>query len=394
MAYTATAEMAVFGKFELLEQIGGGRLSEVFRVARAGHHHGLNVALKRVLPSLITEDRFVKLVIREAGLLTRLDHGDLCDCHEMGVVDGCAFLTMQLVDGCTLRAMMRRLSQLGVTLPTPALIAIGQQLAGVLDYLHRHGDEPLVHLDLSPQNMLIARQGQLKLIDFGIARYLDGHNPPPLEGKIAGTVGYMAPEQAAGATFLDARADQFGLGVLLWEMCFGRRLFRGNTTETWRRMRSGSVPEVVVPADRPVELLKIIGRMLAPDPDDRFDNMGGVSEALDAVTSSIDGGARPLSALVNRLLTDPQFDPFDKVNLTRRQRSAPIAAGDIPTGEVPIGVREGEGHDEYEELSISVDHGHGTTAAQLRAEVPDLGDGPPVSPFIETLSDNNHNKLW
>ncbi|MBW2536071.1 MAG: serine/threonine protein kinase [Deltaproteobacteria bacterium] len=377
--------MAVFGKFQLLEQIGGGRLSEVFRVGRIGRTGGPNVALKRVLPSLITEEQFVQLVVREAAMITRLAHRNLCNCHEMGVIDGSAFLTLRLVDGCTLRAMMRRLSQLGVTLPTTAIIAVGQQLASVLDYLHRRNPTPLVHLDLSPQNVMINRDGTIKLIDFGIARYLDGHDPPPLAGKIAGTVGYMSPEQASGAALLDARADQYGLGILLWEMCFTQRLFRGNTAETWRRMRTGDVPETEPLTPRPAELLSLIARMLDPQPDRRLADLEAVRKALEAQSSSTESGVRPLSALVSRLVSDPEFDPFDKVNLAKH--AVQPESSDVPTGEQPIVTADGNGDgnpgDEYEELVIEVDQGEGTPAAQVRSAVPEL-ETPPVSPFLET----------
>lgn len=232
-----------FGKFRLLQRIGGGRLSQVYRIGRIwGEEAAPRVVLKRVAPELIGEPAFVTLVAREAGLLSRLTHPNLCACQEMGVIDGCAFLTLDLVDGCTIRALLRRLAQMEIRLATSAVLATAAQAAEVLDYLHRRCPTPLIHLDLSPQNVMISREGQLKLIDFGIARFLDGHDPPPLEGRIAGTVGYMSPEQARGDKRIDARADQYALGILLWEMLSGRRLFAGNTPETWRRMRHGEAP--------------------------------------------------------------------------------------------------------------------------------------------------------
>jgi len=372
--------MGSFGKFQLLEQIGGGRLSEVFRVARRNRQRGPNIALKRVIPALIGEEAFATLVVREASLLTRLHHESLCTCHEMGVVDGCAFLTLELVDGCTLRALMRRMSQLGVSLPASALLGIGQQLATVLEYLHSRGADGIVHLDLSPQNVLLSRDGRVKLIDFGIARYLDGHDPPPLAGKIAGTIGYMSPEQAAGAHAIDERADQSGLGILLWELCYGQRLFRGNTAETWKRMRGGVLPVTTPPADRAPAMLALIRRLLAVDPQRRFSGIGEPKQRLAALARSPTEGEQTLAALVRRLLAQPDFDPFDKINL-RRARARHTAA-DVPTGEVPIAG-------EYEALEIRVDLGPGTIAAQLREAIPEIGDGPPSSPFLKVIAEPN-----
>ncbi|MBW2733106.1 MAG: protein kinase, partial [Deltaproteobacteria bacterium] len=170
-----------FGKFKIIERIGGGRLSQVFRIDRNWSSTAAEpqIVLKRVAPELIAERAFVQLVTREAGVLSRLSHENLCVCQEMGVIDGCAFLTLEQVDGCTLRALLRRLSQMRIGLTTSAVLAIAYQAARVLDYLHRQCSTPLAHLDLSPQNVMITRDGTLRLIDFGIARFLSGDDPPP-----------------------------------------------------------------------------------------------------------------------------------------------------------------------------------------------------------------------
>jgi serine/threonine protein kinase len=373
-----------FGKFSLLQRIGGGRLSQVYRVtpwwAPPDEREGPPVALKRVQPALIAEPAFVQLVVREAGLLARLRHSSLCECQELGVIDGCAFLTLDLVDGCTLRALMRRLSRLQVTLPPSAVTTVACKLAAVLEYLHTGCDTPLVHLDLSPQNVMLDRDGDLRLIDFGIARYLDGKNPPPLGGKIAGTVGYMSPEQATGEE-LDPRADQYGLGILLWEMLSGQRLYRGNTRETWRRMRMGEVPPArEALKSTPEPLARAVTRLLAPDPDRRFASMTAAREALEQTTSDPISGLRPLSALVRRWMEDTAFDPFDVVRDPDPVLEHP---GDIPTG-APSGEFA------YDDISIEVDHGEGTPGALVRAAVTESGGESgggeaPVSPFLETI---------
>jgi serine/threonine protein kinase len=373
-----TSMESSFGKFRLLRQIGGGRLSQVFQVcAFCAYPEPLaapTVALKRVLPALIGEPAFVQLVVRESGLLARLTHASLCQCHELGVIDGCAFLTLDLVDGCTLRALMRRTSRLGIQLPPSAVVAVGLQLAEVLAYLHEGCATPLVHLDLSPQNVMLSRDGELKLIDFGIARFRDGHNPPPLGGRIAGTVGYMSPEQARGEE-LDPRSDQFGLGILLWELLSGRRAFRGNTPETWKRMRTGQLPggpELLTEA--PEELTAAVLRLLRRDPTRRFGSMAEARDRLALATSDPHSGRRPLAALVQRLMADPSFDPFDVVH----HHAAALEDQDIPPG------REGptEG---YAELAIEVDHGAGTPSSLVRAALP--GAELPESPFLETVPD-------
>jgi serine/threonine protein kinase len=372
-----------FGKFVLLQRIGGSRLSQVFLVGPAPALEPGEwppVALKRVSPAMIGEPAFVTLVVREAGLLARLDHPSLCACHELGVVDGCPFLTLDLVAGCTLRALMRRLARHDALLPPSAVIALGHQLAEVLDYLHRRCPTPLVHLDLSPQNVMVAESGALKLIDFGIARFLDGHAPPPVGERIAGTIGYMSPEQARGEP-VDARADQFGLGILLYELCAGRRLYRGNTQESWRRMRHGSTPPLAEAIARaPEELRAVVARLLAPRPELRFPEMGAAREALAAASSTPLSGQRPLAALVALLLGDPAFDPFD----TRlpRERDALAVPDDLPRGEhagPPLGL------DGYAEIRIEIADGAGTPGSLVREAISASRSGelPAYSPFLE-----------
>jgi eukaryotic-like serine/threonine-protein kinase len=369
-----------FGKFTLVQRIGGGRLSQVFRVTREGvTGPAPKVALKRVNPLLIGDSAFVQLLVREAGLLAHLSHESLCCCQELGVIDGCAFLTLDLVDGCTLRALLRHLSARAVKLPSSAVLAIGFQLAHVLQYLHRDCATPLVHLDLSPQNVMISRQGDVKLIDFGIARQIDGENPPPVGQKIAGTVGYMSPEQARGAV-VDARADQYGLGILLWEMLAGRRLFRGNTTDTWQRMRNGQTPAPqVFLHDAPEALVAIVTRLLQPEVDKRYRDIAEVVAQMEGSSSSPLSGRRPLAALVQRLMGDTSFDPFDVVNV---QLDPEPQATDIPLGTALLGAAEAEA---YVDLRIEVDFGEGTPGSMVRAILPERAAPPPISPFLETL---------
>jgi serine/threonine-protein kinase len=376
--------MSQFGKYQLLDQIGGGRLSQVFRIARLGapsnHGHLPKTALKRVRPDVIGEPAFVQLVVREASLLARLSHPSLCQCQEMGVVDGSAFLTLDLVEGCTLRALMRRISRLGVHMPAASITSIGYQLTQVLTYLHEGSDVSLIHLDLSPQNVMITREGEVKLIDFGIARHLDGSNPPPLDGKIAGTVGYMSPEQARGRE-LDRRSDQFGLGILLYEMLSGRRAFRGNTRETWERLCRGEILEAEAAlAWVPAEVRETVLRLLRPDPDERFPNMGAVLQRVEAAVSDPLAGRPPLATLVQRLLQDKSFDPFDVVKL---QAPSPDTPDDIPRGEIAPRGTNGNG-ESYAEISIEVDQlGDGTPGSLVRAALP--METVPDSPFLETI---------
>lgn len=355
-----------FGKFRLLQQIGGGQLSQVFRVSSSWNHTPTDIALKRVSPSLIVHRNYIQIVVREAGLLSRLTHPNLCQCQEMGVIDGCAFFTLELVNGCTLRALIKRMSEEKKALPTVAIAAIAKQLSEVLHYLHHHPTHPLIHLDLSPQNVMISVDGQIKLIDFGIARFLDGNDPPPLEGKLAGTIGYMSPEQASGSSSLDTRSDQFGLGVLLWEMLSMKRLFQGNTKKNWQRMRHGELIEPnALMNRRPKEFVDLVLQLLAPHPDERFADIADMQRALKPRVSTPHEGVTFLGSLVTRFMAEPTFDPFNVIAPPTELPLGPV----IPTGEASL--------EDYEEISITVDHGEGSPAELLRSVIP-------YSPFLES----------
>lgn len=366
-----------FGKFQLLKRIGGGRLSEVFLATQEGEVSRARVALKRIRPALLSESIFVQILAREAGLLARLSHPFLCSCHELGVIDGCTFFTMDLIDGCTLRALMRKFSNMAINFPVSAILALGYQLAQVLSYLHQDNEYPLAHLDLSPQNVMIRSTGEIKLIDFGISRQLDGSNPPPFGEQVAGTMGYMSPEQAMGGQNIDARADQYGLGILLWEMFTGRRLFPGNTEETWSRMQDGQVSELTENEwhSAPESMVELVYRLLSPDPEARFSSMSEVAAQMKNISSAVVSGKRPLAALVERLLSQPEFDPYDGV---KSPEHVPVDEN-IPQGDLP-----GE---DYVEMSVQMEQGNGSPAALLRAVMQDV---IPLSnsPFVEIISDS------
>ncbi|MBW2731581.1 MAG: protein kinase, partial [Deltaproteobacteria bacterium] len=237
---------------------------------------------------------------------------------------------------------------------------------------------PLAHLDLSPQNVMITRDGTLRLIDFGIARFLSGDDPPPLGGRIAGTIGYMSPEQARGEKDVSAAADQYALGILLWEILASRRLFAGNTNDTWRRMRAGDVPDLAqLGTSGSLECIDIFMRLLAAKPEERFAHMGELMGQLEHLSSSPLSGIKPLAALTKRLMKDANFDPFDAVR-TRENTEKTTLPENIPTGELEL--------DEYAELEIAVDHGEDTPSAQMRAVVP-------VNPESTRLSQDRPRRM-
>jgi serine/threonine-protein kinase len=217
-----------FGRYRLLAPLASGGMAEVWR-ARADGPAGVQreVALKLVRGAPGASADFARMLVEEARLAAQLHHANVVQVIELVEEDGRFALVMELVRGRDLGRVVERCRELGVRLGLARAVGLGVEVAKALAYAHRLSvdGEPvgLVHRDISPANILVSYEGEVKLADFGIARAtsrLDLTDPGTIKGKLA----YMAPEQARGAP-LDARADLFALGVVLWELCAGRRLF-------------------------------------------------------------------------------------------------------------------------------------------------------------------------
>jgi serine/threonine-protein kinase len=185
------------------------------------------VALKLVRGEHAARSDFVRMFVQEARLAARLTHANVVQVFEFDQIDGRYYLAMELVRGRHLGQVAERARELGARFGLPRAVHVGAEVAKGLAYAHRLADGGrllgLVHRDVSPHNVLVSFEGEVKLADFGIARAMNsGELTDP--GTVKGKLAYMAPEQARGAT-VDARADVFSLGVVLWELCAGRRLF-------------------------------------------------------------------------------------------------------------------------------------------------------------------------
>jgi tRNA A-37 threonylcarbamoyl transferase component Bud32 len=217
-----------FGKYRLVEPLASGGMADVWR-AEVSLAAGVTkeVALKLVRGEHAARSEFVEMFIEEARLASRLSHANVVQVFEFDQVDGRYYIAMELVHGRHLGQVVDRARESGLRLGLARVVHVGAEVAKGLAYAHRLTDGGrslgLVHRDVSPHNMLVSFEGEVKLADFGIARAMSrtGLTAP---GTVKGKVAYMAPEQARGEP-VDARADVFALGVVLWELCTGRRLF-------------------------------------------------------------------------------------------------------------------------------------------------------------------------
>ena len=273
-----------FGKYFLSERLATGGMAEIYLAKLIGPGgFEKQLIIKQILPQFSTQPQFVDMFVAEAKTLVSLTHGNIVPVYELGVVDGTYFIAMEYIDGPTLDAFIDAVLDRGDMLePSTSAFICAEVLKG-LDYAHRRG-EGVIHRDLSPRNVMLSREGEVKLVDFGIAVALDqqrdtnDHQP---SGPPSGSYPYMSPEQVRRAS-LTGQTDLFSAGVLLWEMLTGERLFRRDTAEaTLLAVTDADIP---APSTRnpkvPPQLEVICMRALERDPDKRF---GAAVEFLTAI---------------------------------------------------------------------------------------------------------------
>ncbi len=309
-APSSSPSLGHIGRYELLDRLGAGGMGEVF-LARTTGAAGFEkqVVIKKILPHLAGNEAFVRRFVAEGKLVVRLRHASIAQVLDMGEDAGAIYLAMEYVDGRDLRELLR-LSRGTAAEAAPELkVAILLNVLEALDHAHHcTGDdgEPLaiIHRDVSPSNVMVSRTGEVKLLDFGIARASDRLGLS-VSGSVQGKFGYMSPQQAAGGE-LDARSDQFSVGVMGWELFAGARPFDGQTDlETLDRIRQhdpGSLTDAA--PDAPAEVVEAVGRMLTKDPEARY---GSAAEAADALRGYLYRvgamvGARQLGEWVERVL--------------------------------------------------------------------------------------------
>lgn len=279
------------GRYTLVERVGGGGMATVYRAtlhAWAGGSEGAfekEVAVKVIRPELSSDPQFVQMFLDEARISARLAHANLVQTFDFGQVDGTFFLAMEFVRGKTLAQLLRACRTMRLPLGAARSVHVVGQVARGLGYAHRlKGSDGaslgLVHRDVSPQNVLVSREGEVKLADFGIAKAAERtHVTQP--GRVRGKCAYMAPEQARGFD-LDPRADVFALGVVLWECLTGRPLFDGPSDGAVLLQviqREIEPPSVFAPEVAP-ELDALVARLLSRDPAARPRNGDEVAREL------------------------------------------------------------------------------------------------------------------
>ena len=277
-----------FGPYTLFEYIGKGGMAQIY-LARAETELGATrlSVVKQILPAFADDPRFADMLIHEAKLAARLSHRRIVQVFDLGKENDQLYIAMEYVEGFDLNSLLRQCTERKIPLPAQHALGIVADVLEGLDYAHRRDDEngkPLciVHRDVSPSNVLISYEGEVKLCDFGIAAANDLVKEEQTDA-LKGKAGYMSPEHARGES-IDARADVFAAGIILWELLAGRRLYRPRSEvpliEQARAAEIPALPDKGVPNHAALET--IVRRALAKDRDDRYASAGALLRDLEA----------------------------------------------------------------------------------------------------------------
>lgn len=275
-----------FGRYTLLRKIASGGMGQVLLGKKGADGFEKLVVIKRILPHLVEDEEFFAMFQDEARITMRLDHPNIARINEFGEEHGIHFIEMEYVAGEDLRRLDKRARAAGTPIPLGVILRVIADAAAGLDFAHKAKDSKgnalnLVHRDVSPQNVLIGFDGSVKLIDFGVAKAI-GRAQHTATGILKGKFPYMSPEQADGRD-IDARSDVFSLGIVLWELLVGRRLFKGESdVQTQRLVKACQVPapSTLAPA-LSSELDDIVLKSLARNKEHRYKDAAAFRMALE-----------------------------------------------------------------------------------------------------------------
>lgn len=301
-------------RYRPIERLAAGGMAEVF-LAEATSVQGFKkrVAIKRVLPHLAQNKNFIGMFLDEARLGARMSHANCVTVFDIGAADNTYFIVMEFVDGCDLKSVIEYFRKSDKPVPVKESIHIAMEACRGLQYAHDLTDDDgehleIVHRDISPPNVLISKRGEVKVTDFGLAKastQLEKTDPGVVKGKFS----YLAPEAVNGET-VDARADVFAMGVVLWEMVAGRRLFLGdNDYETVKLVQAATLPSLrEINKDVEPAFEAILAKSLAKHVGDRYQSAREFGDALAGYLfgHGLKVTSYDIAAIVKAAITDAQ----------------------------------------------------------------------------------------
>jgi eukaryotic-like serine/threonine-protein kinase len=283
-----------FGRYVLFDCIGKGGMAEIYLARQRIELGGSRLCVvKQILPALAGDPQFSEMLVHEAKLAARLSHANVVQVYDLGREEDRLFIAMEYVEGFDMSGLLGRCSRAKVPLPFELAVHVVREALRGLDYAHRRKgdhDEPLgvVHRDVSPSNLLLSFEGEVKVCDFGIARANDaiavGSAAHAFDEALRGKAGYMSPEHARGEA-VDARADVFAAGILLWELVAGRRMYKtgegtGSLIDLARRADVPELPAQGLPEAE--SLCAIASKAMAADRESRYPSAAAMLRDLEA----------------------------------------------------------------------------------------------------------------
>jgi len=341
-------------RYRVIKRLEAGGMAEVYLGEATGvEGFKKRVAIKRVLPHLAQNENFIRMFLDEARLSARLNHANIVSVFDISARDDTYFLIMEFVDGANLKKILDSLQRRSQRFTLPEAIYVCAEACRGLSYAHELQDENgralgIVHRDISPPNILLTKLGEVKVADFGLAKagtQLSQTDPGVVKGKFS----YLSPEAANGKE-VDARADIFSLGIVLWEMLAGRRLFLGETDyATVKLVQQANIPRLS-PLNNQVDVdfEEIMLKALAREPDNRFQSAHEFGEALSGhlfhrqmkvtnhniamlVRSAISEDSLPAkseASLIDRLIQE-ELDESVGLGGKKTPRAMPMTLGEV-----------------------------------------------------------------
>ncbi len=322
-------------QFEILNRVDAGGMAEIFRARNA--MTGEIMAIKRILPSLVGQAEFVKMFIDEAGVCLTLKHPNIVRVDQIGMMDNSLFMSMEFVDGTNLREVLSFANQYKFTLPVHESVRIAVCVLDGLQYAHVHVSdkgEPLnlIHRDVSPPNILLGYNGDVKITDFGLVKS-KSQISKTVPGLIKGKFSYLSPEAAYGES-IDLRSDIYAVGIVLWEMLTSRPLFVDPVEmKILDLVRKSIVPSVrAINPEVPASLEAILMKGLARDRAKRYQSAKAFADDLRGFLDSMGNPPSELGKIVASI-KPPEGNETDngaQANPTQGSPDERISADDAP----------------------------------------------------------------
>lgn len=394
-----------FGRYTLLSQLATGGMGEIF-LARLEGAQGFEklCVIKKILPQLAADPEFVERFVGEARTLVKLSHGSIAQVLDMGLHEGDAYMALEYVDGKDLRKVAARARDRQKPLPLTFVLFVMGRVLDALAYAHRkkgddEGELHLVHRDISPQNILISYEGEVKVIDFGLAKSrlsAAKTNPSIILGKFL----YMSPEQARHQP-VDRRSDLYAVGLCLYELISGRNPF--DLLPPGELMSAVAHPSVqplgeVVPSAPPA-VTQLVMKALAVDPAQRFQTAEELRGKLNACLLELDPSSGPES--VSRYMHElfgPEYQGERRLLVSFREAGRPPEPEPVVMGVLEGGAGRQEGS--FEPLSFKPtprtrDGGPVRDDGETRPAVPSMKVDEPTRPAVdkEALEESRRERL-